>query len=144
MKKLIAALLSLLLVSNIAIIILLAQNNRLLKENFGGGMISGSNGNSTELMNVAEDKYLTEPNDWRFDFNIKNTTGENIFIHSLTFTDSYLDGGRGESLITVDDDPVLFENMMGPEFRTRPLAPGETRVYKVGVSISTPKSRQGL
>jgi glucose-6-phosphate 1-epimerase len=24
------------------------------------------------------------------------------------------------------------------------LAPGETRVYKVGVSISTPKSRQGL
>ena len=134
MKKIIAALLSLLLVSNIAVIVLLAQNNRLLKEYLGGepggSQISGNNGNSVELMYVAEDKYLSPPNDWFFNFEIQNTADENIFIYSLTFTDSYLDGGRGESLVTINDDPMLFENMMGPEFRTRPLVPGETLVWQ--------------
>jgi hypothetical protein len=134
MKKIIAALLSLLLVSNIAVIVLLSQNNRLLKEYLGGeqggSQISGNNGNSVELMYVAEDKYLTPPNDWFFNFEIQNTADENIFIYSLTFTDSYLDGGCGESLVTINDDPMLFENMMGPEFRTRPLVPGETLVWQ--------------
>ncbi len=150
MKKLIAVLLALLLVSNIGIIFLLIENNRILKRNYisnnvpenlpeeeQNGMNTGletpgGNGGEFEFAYVSEDKYLNENGDWIFNFNIKNIADENVFIYSLNFIDQYLDGGSGEDLRTVESDPQLFEMMMGPEFRTKPLAPGEIMIWNDG------------
>ncbi len=139
MKKLIAVLLSLLLVSNIAVIFLLVENNRLLKENFGAPQkevfgeeqvpvqndepkVPQSGGNSTELLHIAEDKFLTPPNDWIFEFRIVNTADCDIFIEALIITDN---GGENQHFANKYERRELLEMMMGSDFENTPLLPGE-------------------
>ncbi len=140
MKKLIAALLSLLLVSNIAIIFLLAENNRLLKENFNipqkevtekedkipedkeENSASEGSGNSVELIHVVDEKFLTPPNDWIFEFRITNTADCEIFIEALVITDN---GGENQFFANKYERRELLEMMMGQDFEKTPLLPGD-------------------
>ena len=139
MKKIIAVLLSLLLVSNVAVIVLLFQNNRLLKENlensqkavFGeeenpeqneGHNPSEPTGNTAELIRVVDDKFLTPPNDWIFEFNIHNNVDCDLYIEELIITDN---GGENEFFANKNERPELLEMMMGPDFETTPLRPGD-------------------
>ncbi len=140
MKKLVAVLLSLLLVSNIAIIFLLAENNRLLKENFNvpqkevaekedktpedkeeNSAPEGS-GNSLELIHVVDEKFLTPPNDWIFEFRITNTADCEIFIEALVITDN---GGENQFFANKYERRELLEMMMGQDFEKTPLLPGD-------------------
>lgn len=139
MKKLTNILLALLLLTNIGNMYLLFENNRLLK----GGLASGgsnihmnnnpdntgphieSNGNTIELVHDSRELYLDQNGSWIFTFTFPNSTDENLYIRSLTFIDDYLDGNSGEDMRTIDSDPMLFESMMGPEFRSKALKPGD-------------------
>ena len=139
MKKLIAVLLVLLLISNVAIIVLIAQNNRLLRENLenSGNVvleeeqlpgqkeeqnIPVEGGDSFELIHIAEDKYLTPPNDWIFEFRIVNTAECEIFIKELVIIDN---GGENQFFANKNERPELLEMMMGPNFENTPLMPGD-------------------
>ena len=100
MKKLIAALLALILVSNLVLIYFAVENNRLMRRMLENGAPDSGNvsdeipvkqnstGNVTELVHISEDKYLTETNDWIFDFAMKNTTEKPLFIKYLNIIDN--------------------------------------------------------
>lgn len=145
MKKLVAALLAAVLVTNCVLIYFAAENNRLMK-NLVEGKISAApseqteeklpedepsktpaqSGNSRELLHVVDEKYLTPPNDWIFEFHITNTADCDIFIEALVITDN---GGENEFHMNKNERPEILEMMMGPDFENTPLLPGETMLW---------------
>lgn len=142
MKKAIAALLALILITNCVLIYFAAENAKLMKEILSGNIRTEEpvqkeeqqneqqetvppaegTGNTVELIRVAEDKYLSAPNDWIFDFYITNTADCEIYIESLVITDN---GGENQFFANKYERPELLEMMMGPEFETTPLLPGD-------------------
>lgn len=135
MKKYIAVMLTLVLLSNLVIIGLLFQNNRLLQQRpdpvsvrvteeapeSQNAPTPQSSEDEKILVQVAEEKYLEPDGVWRFEFAIENTTSTNLYIRSLTF----LDNGENMDKRMVEHDPMLFEMMMGPNPGEVPLKPGE-------------------
>ena len=140
MKKLIAALLALILVSNLALIYFAVENNRLMKQMLENGAPDSGNvseeipvkqnstGNVTELVHVSEDKYLTETNDWIFDFAMKNTTEKPLFIKYLNI----IDNGAEDFICDENNHTNIIEDILGPEFRTTPVAPGDILYWRDG------------
>lgn len=150
MKKLIAVLLALVLLTNLAVVWLLMQNNRLLQQMLevpaaqgkdvnnvqmdaqppqsAAPQLPDANGDAVYLVQVAEEKYLEEDGAWHFHFAIENTTNTDLYIRSLAF----LDNGDGMDLRLVDQDPRLFGDMMGPDPENTPLKPGEVMVWGDG------------
>lgn len=150
MKKLIAVLLALVLLSNLVQIALLAQNNRLLRQMLEASTLGVSdmkgnsdsrteepqrentpqlpqpNGETVMLVQVAEEKYVEADGSWHFRFRIENTAPVNLYVRSLTF----LDNGGDEDMRTVDRDPMLFESMMGPNPGEAPLKPGDVLIWE--------------
>lgn len=152
MKKLIAVLLSLVLLSNLAMVYLQIQNNRLLQNlavsnarvkdmKIGSGSPESTapmgqngsqgpiaNGERVMLVQVSEVKYLEPDGAWHFNFLIENTTSTNLYIRSLTF----LDNEESVDKRLVHQDPMLFETMMGPNPGQTPLMPGERMLWGDG------------
>jgi len=153
MKKLTAVLLVLLLLSNLVVIGLLVQNNCLLRQTLDATTVRvkdmkpnadspeatvppapkppqtpSAGGETVMLVQVAEEKYLEPDGAWHFNFHIENTTSTNLYIHSLTF----LDNGDSVDKRLVDQDPMLFEMMMGPNPGEKALKPGEVMFWGDG------------
>lgn len=137
MKKFIAVLLALILVSNLALIYFAAENNSLMKKLLENGVSysenvpnknqdkADSDGSATELLHISEDKYLTPPNDWIFEFAVKNTTDKPLFIKYLNI----IDNGGEDYICDENSRPDILEMLMGPEFKTTPLNPGEVMYW---------------
>ena len=137
MKKVIAVLLSLILVSNFVLIYFAAENIKLMKELLSKDFSSGvavqqeqpqpdapkieQTGERIEIIRVVEDKYLSAPNDWIFNFNIKNTTDVPLYLLNLTL----FDNGTDEMVFDAQNRPELMEMIMGPDYATRALQPDE-------------------
>ena len=146
MKKLIALLLAMLLVTNLAVVWLLLENNRLLKQTLSSPGVQAPElkndaaspqvlpqqpqpgGDVRYLDQVSEVKFLEADGSWHFQFNIKNTASTNLYIRSLTF----LDNGESQDKRLVEQDPMLFEMMMGPDPAETPLLPGEVMMWGDG------------
>lgn len=153
MKKLIALLLVLILLANLAVIYLLVQNNRLLQQTLDSSVLRvmdmktgtdsreetqpregtpsqrpNADGDAVILVQVAEEKYLEADGSWQFHFSIENTTSTDLYIRSLT----YQDNGDAMDQRMVDQDPMLFEAMMGPNPGETPLKPGDVMVWGDG------------
>lgn len=141
MKKFMAVLLALILITNCVLIYFAAENAKLMREllskDFSSEQVPANpeqntavvpdapvsgNGSTVELIRVVDEKYLTPPNDWIFDFHIANTADCEIFIEALIITDN---GGENQFFANKYERPELLEMMMGPEFETTPLLPGD-------------------